>query len=158
MNRTIGCAAGVMFLSIALTGCETYKPTRSSTPLPVLKRAGIQVEPNSNEKKKRADDIATALRIRGIEPILVQPGQPIPKDVDGYFTYNTKWEWDLTMYLDEMRISLHEPGTSRSISSARYTQGWIHRYPEPLEVVEKLISLVLEDPPTTETTSKEKSK
>jgi hypothetical protein len=105
------------------------------------------MEPNSKEKRRRAEDIATVLRKRGIDSVIVLPGEPVPRDVDGYFTYNDKWEWDLTMYLADLEIELHDTQTSTLIASARYKQSWVHRYPNPIDIVDNLVGQILGEPP-----------
>jgi hypothetical protein len=148
MNGGNVCTIGTILAVIALAGCETYKPyTNPASPPPKLKHAAVMVVPNSKEKRRRANDIADVLQKRGIEPVIVEPGDPVPRDVDGYFTYTDKWEWDLTMYLADMEIELHETQTSRLISSARYKQGWVHRYPDPIEIVDNLVGQILGEPP-----------
>src|SRR5258706_6298668 len=129
MKRIIVCVACNVLILVMFAGCETYKPYTSpgATP-PKLTRAAIIMEPNSKEKRRRADDIAAVLRKRGIDAVIVQPGEPVPKDVDGYFTYTDRWEWDLTMYLSDLQIELHDTQTSALIASARYQQSWVHRY------------------------------
>jgi hypothetical protein len=147
MKRIIGCAISCALILVVFAGCETYKPYASpGTPPPKLTRAAILMEPNSKEKAKRAEDIATVLQKRGIEAVIVPPGEPVPRDVDGYFTYNDKWEWDLTMYLADMQIELHDTQTSRLIASARYKQSWVHRYPDPIEIVDNLVGQILGEP------------
>ena len=95
MKRIVGCVACNVLVLAMFAGCETYKPYTSpgATP-PKLTRAAVMMEPNSKEKRRRADDIAAVLRKRGIEAVIVQPGEPVPKDVDGYFTYTDRWEWE----------------------------------------------------------------
>jgi len=147
MNRILGHVIFSELVLALLVGCESYKPfTSEQGPPPTLKRAAILEEPNSREKSKRARDIASALQKRGIDAVIVAPGEPVPRDVDGYFTYTDKWEWDLTMYLSDMQIELHDAQTSRLIASARYKQSWIHRYPDPIEIVDNLVGQILGEP------------
>jgi len=137
----------VVGIAVSLTGCETYKPYNSSETPPRLTRAAIMVPPNSKEKMRRAGDIMSVLQKRGIEAIIVPPGDEPPKDVDGYFTYTDNWQWDLTMYLAELEIELHNAQTGRLIASARYKQGFVHRYPDPIEIVDNLVGQILGEPP-----------
>ena len=148
MNGRIGRAVGVMLLGVFLAGCETYKPyTNPGVPLPTLKRVAVMTTPNSKEKARRADDIAKVLEKRGIEAVVVPPGDAPPKDVDGYFTYTDNWQWDLTMYLAELQIELREVQTGRLLASASYKQSYVHRYPNPIDIVDNLIGQILGEPP-----------
>ena len=148
MKARISCAAVIILAGVVLLGCETYKPfTSPGVPLPQLKRVAIMVVPGSKEKQKRANDIANVLAKREIDSVMVPAGDPVPKDVDGYFTYTDNWQWDLTMYLAELEIELHEPQTARLIASAKYKQSWLHRYPTPIDIADNLVGQILGEAP-----------
>ena len=120
MNRTIFRTAGSILAGIVLTGCETYKPySNPAAPLPTLKWVAIVMPLNSKEKRRRADDISNVLAKRGIEAVIVPESDPIPKDVDGYFTYTDSWQWDLTMYLADIEIKLHDAQTGKVLREAK---------------------------------------
>jgi hypothetical protein len=146
MNTRIARILSLTATGLVLASCETYKPYTTRPSAPKLKRAAVLVVPDSKEKRRRANDIAEVLEKRGIPCTIVEPGQPVPRDVDGYFTYTSRWAWDLTMYLAEMQIELHDTQTSALVSSARYKQGWIHRYPTPIDVVDNLVGQILGEP------------
>jgi hypothetical protein len=142
------CAIGTILAVITLAGCETYKAeTAAGRAVPKLRRAAILSNPFSKEKRHIADDIAAVLEKRGIQSVVVPVGEAVPKDVDAYFTYNDRWAWDLTMYLDKLEIQLHETGTGEVLTSAKYRQGAVHRYPSPTDIADNLIGQILGQPP-----------
>src|SRR5271169_5443056 len=99
MKRSIVLVAAMLFIGTLLTGCETYKPYSSSGFGPSkLKRVAIVENPRSKTAQHIAADIETNLMQRGISTTIVSDDAGLPKGVDGYFTYESHWQWDLTMY------------------------------------------------------------
>jgi hypothetical protein len=39
-----------------------------------------------------------------------------PKDVDAIVTYRDKWQWDITMYMIELRVFIREPQTDNLLA------------------------------------------
>ena len=42
----------------------------------------------------------------------------VPKDVDAVVTYRDKWQWDITMYMIELRIVMREPQSDKLLAMA----------------------------------------
>jgi hypothetical protein len=138
----------VVLAGLMLTGCETYRPYNSHGFDPSkLQRVAILEDAHSKTAQHIASDIDVALSKRGIYTTIVSDEMGAPKDVDGYFTFESHWQWDLTMYLADLEIELHEPQTARVLASAHYQQGWIHRYPDRSEIVDALIAQIFGEPP-----------
>lgn len=148
MNSSSARTAGIILTSLVLGGCQTYTQyTSPGAPPPKLTRVAIVINPYSKEKRHIAADIVNVLQTRGIETILVAPGDQPPKDVDGYFTYNDEWQWDVIMYLSAFEIQLHDTSTGKVIASASYKEGAFHGFPSPTVVADRLVGKILGEPP-----------
>lgn len=93
---------------------------------------------------------------RGIEAIIAAELNAMGKDatsgsdpkptvaVDAVVTYVDKWMWDITMYLIELTVDLHDPATDYRFATARsYRTSLARKSPEEMvnEVLGKLFEI-----------------
>ncbi len=52
------------------------------------------------------------------------------KDTDIYVTYVDRWDWDLTMYLKSLDISVKSTKTDQLLASGNFHQGFFHTFPD----------------------------
>jgi hypothetical protein len=149
MNGRSVCVAVVVLSGFVFSGCETYHPAYTAPGFmpTTLKKVAVMDNPLSKAKRHIDTDVANVLLRRGIEAVIVPAGTPPPTDIDGYFTYSDKWEWDMTMYLSKLEIQLHDAHTGAVLASASYEQGAIHRYPSPTDIADSLVGQILGEPP-----------
>lgn len=84
----------------------------------------------ANELKKRGFEASTGLEDSG------------PKGTDAIVTYQDKWQWDVTMYMLELRIFVREPetGSLLAVGNSHHTS-LSRRSPE--EMVAEVLSNIL---------------
>ena len=149
MSKDFWRMSWLVLLAVGLAGCETYTPHAVSPGFDTAKLKHMYViqNPYSKEKQKRNVDVVAALAKRGIVAQLVQANTPPPPGMDAYITVKDHWTWDVTMYLESMQLELYDAHNGQLLASARYKQGWIHRYPTPDEIVDALVGQLLGEPP-----------
>jgi len=149
MNVRSICVAALFLSGFVFTGCETYKPAYTAPGFvpSSLKKVAVLNNPVSKAKRHIDVDVVNVLLRRGIEAVIVPAGEAPPADVDGYFTYSDKWEWDMTMYLAQLEIQLHDSHTGAVLASASYEQSVLHRYPSPTDIADALVGQILGEPP-----------
>jgi hypothetical protein len=92
-----------------LPGCAVHRQGTSVAPdvdLAPLRRFYV-VKPALDERGMDGV-IANELRRLGFEAS-TGPDSSRPKDVDAIVTYQDTWQWDITMYLLELRVFVREP-------------------------------------------------
>ncbi|HEY5691625.1 MAG TPA: hypothetical protein VIS49_09225 [Cyclobacteriaceae bacterium] len=62
-----------------------------------------------------------------------------PKDVDAIVTYQDKWQWELTMYMIELKIFFREPETQNLLASGQSYHSSLSRN-SPEEMVSEVLS------------------
>ena|ERR1700693_2199031 len=148
MEKSV-CIAALVVFGLMSAGCETYHPAYTAPNFvpSSLKKVAVLNNPLSKAKRHIDTDVANVLLHRGIEAVLIPAGAPPPPDIDGYFTYSDKWEWDMTMYLAQLEIQLHDSHTGAVLASASYEQSVLYRYPSPTDIADALVGQILGEPP-----------
>jgi hypothetical protein len=65
------------------------------------------------------------------------PGQP-----DAFVTYRDRWVWDITMYLLELTVSVHDPRTDVALASGNSLHSSLTRK-SPKEMVDEVVNNIL---------------
>jgi len=64
-----------------------------------------------------------------------------PKDVDAIVTYEDKWQWDMTMYMIGLTITMREPGSNRLLAIGHSYHTSLTRKSPPEMVAEVLTNI-----------------
>ena len=70
---------------------------------------------------------------------------PDPADrPDAFVSYRDKWIWDITMYLLELTVTLHDPRTDVAVASGNSFHTSLSRK-SPKEMVDEVVNNILKD-------------
>lgn len=100
----------------ALQGCAINRESASSSPdVDLLQLKKFYVVKFAPDQRGINMAIANELNRLGFE---ASTGLDIdtPKDVDAIVTYEDKWQWDITMYMIGLTITMREPGSNRMLA------------------------------------------
>jgi hypothetical protein len=112
MKLSILIKVAAIALSVFLTGCiskvdgqalatEAYQGT-------------FYVERQANDGRNLAQNIAAQLRTRGLSATNGEAGD-IPENAQYVVSYIDRWQWDMRMYLIDLRIEARDRNTSRIV-------------------------------------------
>jgi hypothetical protein len=105
---------------LVLTACTNLQRTVAPGHDPAALRE-IFVVKNLNDGHRLADELAAALRARGLRathgPITL-----LPPGAEAVLHYEDRWSWDFGSHLTFLRLDLHQPGEVRPYASARRTR------------------------------------
>jgi hypothetical protein len=125
----------------ALQGCAINRESASASPdvdlfrlkkFYVVKFAPDQRGINmviTNELNRLGFDASTGLDL------------DTPKDVDAVVTYEDKWQWDITMYMIGLTITMREPGSNRLLAIGHSYHTSLTRKSPPEMVAEVLANI-----------------
>ena len=63
---------------------------------------------------------------------------------DAFVTYHDRWMWDITMYLLELTVTLHDPRTNVGVASGNSFHTSLTRK-TPQEMVDEVVDNILKD-------------
>ncbi len=81
--------------------------------------------------------ISDELTKRGFQ-VTTGPESSKPKTVDAIVTYEDRWQWDITMYMLSLTISIRHPETNELLASAQSYRPSLQRK-EPREMAKEVI-------------------
>ena len=109
------CAAVLLVL---LQGCATNRESASvAAEADITKLKTIFVIRSAEDDRGVYITIAEQLRKLGYS-VSTGPASPVPANTDAVLSYQAKWQWDLTMYLLELRVTLRNPATDALLGVA----------------------------------------
>jgi hypothetical protein len=109
------CAA---VLVMALQGCATNRESASIAPdADITKLRTIYVLRSEQDERGVYITIAEQLRKLGYT-VSTGPETKAPAGTDALLSYQAQWQWDMTMYLLDLRITLRNPATGALLGSA----------------------------------------
>jgi len=82
--------------------------------------------------------IAAELRRRGFEAT-TGPDDSAPKNADAIVTYQDRWQWDISMYMIELKILMREPRTGKLLAVGNSMHTSLSRR-SPEEMVAEVLS------------------
>ena len=108
--------AGVMLL--ALHGCATNRESASvAVDTDIAKLTSIYVLRSEPDDRGVYITIAEQLRKLGYA-VSTGTAATMPADTDAVLSYQAQWQWDMTMYLLDLRVTLRNPKTDALLGSA----------------------------------------
>lgn len=112
-------AAWCMLLLVAmLQGCAVNRDSAAVAPeLDTSRLKTIYVVRSTQDERGVYIAIAERLRQMG-RTVSTGPATAVPAATDAVLIYQAQWQWDLTMYLLELRVSLREPRTDVLLATA----------------------------------------
>ncbi len=109
------CAA---VLVMALQGCATNRESASVAPdTDITKLKTIYVLRSEQDDRGVYITIAEQLRKSGYA-VSTGPETKVPDNTDAVLSYQAQWQWDMTMYLLDLRMTLRNPATGALLGSA----------------------------------------
>jgi len=135
--RLCACA----FLLAVLQGCAIDRERASVSPdidLSAFKR--FYVIKFAPDGRGINQIIATQLERRGFAAS-TGADDAAPKDADAIVTYQDRWQWDLSMYMIELRIFMREPRTDNLLAAGNSLHTSLNRR-SPEEMVSEVLSSI----------------
>ena len=109
------CAA---VLVMAVQGCATNRESASVAPdTDITKLKTIYVLRSEQDDRGVYITIAEQLRKLGYA-VSTGPETNAPANTDAVLSYQAQWQWDMTMYLLDLRMTLRNPATGALLGSA----------------------------------------
>lgn len=109
------CAGALLVL---LQGCAINRESASvAADADITKLKTIFVVRSAEDDRGVYITIAEQLRKLGYSAS-TGPASSIPPNTDAVLSYQAKWQWDLTMYLLELRVTLRNPATDALLGTA----------------------------------------
>jgi len=129
------------FLLAVLQGCAIDRESASVSPdidLSAFKRFYVvQFAPDGRGINRI---IATQLERRGFAAS-TGADDAAPEDADAIVTYQDRWQWDLSMYMIELRIFVREPRTDNLLAVGNSFHTSLNRR-SPEEMVAEVLSSI----------------
>ena len=138
--KTMSKISILFILFHLLTGCSKVvlkSDSDPSTDLSTLKTFYVKKFPK--DKFNVGEKITSTLNQLGFKATFGTDEKPL-EDVDVIVTYKDRWMWDITMYMLEIDIQLHEPSSDFIFASGRSFRTSLARKP-----VEFMVDEVLRD-------------
>jgi hypothetical protein len=130
----------LVLASLTLISCASVKstvaPGKSTTDI-----KSIYVEHNPEEDRDIDKMIASQLRSRGYRATHGSAAAK-PSGVDAVLRYDDQWMWDITMYLLQLDLKLHESGSNQLVSEASSYRPSLQRKSTDAMVKETLDALL----------------
>jgi hypothetical protein len=105
-----------LLLCTALQGCTINRERASVSPdVDLANYKKFYVAKFAPDKRGINNLIATELNTMGLEASTGLESLA-PKDVDAIVTYRDRWQWDITMYMIELRVFIRDPQTNTLIA------------------------------------------
>jgi hypothetical protein len=136
MTRTRWALLAV--LAAWLSGCATDFQAK---PIPGEMRTSSKryfVERHGQDERHLDATIAGELAKRGVVATSGTSAER-PPDFDVLVTYEDRWQWDMSMYLLNMRIDLRDPKTNALLTTGTSMQTSLARKP-PDEIIARLVA------------------
>lgn len=131
--KSIPLFAGVLFLT-ACTNVVIKSDSDPNVDLAALKKFYVQKLPEDERGIEKI--IAEKLNEFGFQA--TSGSAPKPTDpVDAIVTYKDRWMWDITMYMLEIQIELHNPDTNFVFASGKSYRTSLSRR-DPDEMVDEV--------------------
>jgi hypothetical protein len=109
------CAA---MLLLSLQGCATNRESAAvAADTDITKLKSIYVVRSEGDDRGVYIAIAEQLRKLG-HTVSTGPESNVPALTDAVLSYQAQWQWDMTMYLLDLRITLRNPATGALLGSA----------------------------------------
>ena len=103
---------------VLLQGCATNRESASvAADADITSLKTIFVIRSVEDDRGVYITIAEQLRKLGYS-VSTGPATPVPANTDAVLSYQAKWQWDLTMYLLELRVTLRNPTTDTLLGAA----------------------------------------
>jgi hypothetical protein len=138
-----GIRAGLLLCvlaAVSMSGCAVNRATASVSPeVDLAHLKTFYVVKFSPDGRGVNAVIASGLGKLGREATTGPESLTPTTGVDAIVTYQDKWQWDLTMYMIELTVSIREPGTNRLLASGNsYHTSLARKTPE--EMVAEVLS------------------
>lgn len=109
------CAGALL---LALQGCATNRESASvATDVDITKLKSIYVLRSESDDRGVYITIAEQLRKLGYA-VSTGAAANMPADTEAVLSYQAQWQWDVTMYLLDLRVTLRNPRTDALLGSA----------------------------------------
>lgn len=109
------CAA---VLLMSLQGCAINRESASvAADTDITKLKTIHVVRSEQDDRAVYITIAEQLRQLGYA-VSTGSASPIPPNTDAALSYQAQWQWDITMYLLDLRVTLRNPSTDALLGTA----------------------------------------
>ncbi len=136
---------GLLVCSVALAalqGCATNRESASVSPdLDLARLRNFYVVKFAPDSRGINRLIADELQRRGFEAS-TGPEDSVPQGTDAVVTYQDKWQWDLTMYMLELRVFVRQPQTGNLLAVGNSHHTSLSRK-SPEEMVAEVLSNIL---------------
>lgn len=108
--------AGILLM--VLQGCATNRDSASvATDVDITKLKSVHVLRSDSDDRGVYITIAEQLRKLGYAAS-TSTAATMPADTDAVLSYQAQWQWDMTMYLLDLRVTLRNPRTDALLGSA----------------------------------------
>lgn len=105
-------------LVMALQGCATNRESASvAADADITKLKTIYVLRSEQDDRGVYIAISEQLRKLGYA-VSTGPEAKVPANTDAVLSYQARWQWDMTMYLLDLRVTLRNPATDALLGSA----------------------------------------
>jgi hypothetical protein len=139
MHRARLPVALVALALIGAPGCMSASRGYRAPGLDTAKLHHVYVAHLPPDQRGVNDLITNALVRRGVHAT-TGPGQAVPADADALLEYEDKWQWDITMYMVELRVYLHDPKTGEMRAMGKVLHSSLER-----RSPEQMVAEVLDD-------------
>jgi hypothetical protein len=103
---------------MSLQGCATNREGASvAADADITRLKTIYVVRSAQDDRGVYITIAEQLRKLGYS-VSTGPASPVPANTEAVLSYQAQWQWDITMYLLDLRITLRNPATDALLGSA----------------------------------------
>ncbi len=135
MQKFLRLFAILGLVAVTTTGCvnRATGSIEAATNLPSLKTMYIKKIPKDDATHAL---IAEKLRSKGVT--VTSGVEAAPSNVDAVVTYIDKWMWDMTMYMMELTITIHDPKTDAQLATGNSMHGSLTRK-SPKEMVDEVV-------------------
>lgn len=131
----------VVVLVVLVTGsaCVTNREHARFDPARDIRPSDIfYVEQDKDDRRELGQIIADNLSARGMAAAS-GPGARVPGETTILVTYEDRWNWDITMFLIEMTITLRDPSTREAFAIGSSYHTSMSRL-NPGEMVDEIVS------------------
>lgn len=132
-----------LILVVACSACATNREHARFDPARDIQPSDIfYVERSDDDRRQLGQLIADNLSARGMPATAGSEGST-PDETTIIVTYVDRWNWDITMFLIELTITLRDPSTREAFAVGTSYHTSMSRL-NPVEMVDEVISNLIE--------------
>ena len=132
-------------LSVISASCSFVEKARVAQP-GVLANAKSVYVVRENPSNEVGVHLEAAFADHGLK-VTSGPLASKRKDADLYVEYVDRWQWDVTMYLKSLDVTVHDNRNGELVASGNFHQGFPHSFPNANEKSKAIVNSMFEKDP-----------